>query len=78
MTKTFITHEDGSDENWVCICKNRPDSDGFFPCDENGNEIEPIIGSGWEALYVCGKCGRIINQFTLEVVGQNPNPKRLV
>ncbi|HZQ20446.1 MAG TPA: hypothetical protein VFA90_17260 [Terriglobales bacterium] len=28
--------------------------------------------------YVCGKCGRMIAQGTLEVVGQNRNFKRLV
>jgi len=74
-TKEKITHEPGNDEAWVCICGNRPDADGFYPCDKNGNEMEPV--EGWEDIYVCLKCGRIFKQDTLEVVGRNPNPKLL-
>ena len=77
MPKEIITHEAGNDEAWICICNNTPVSDGFYPCDEDGNEIVPARGSGWENLYVCASCGRIINQETLEVVGRNPNPKLL-
>ena len=70
MSKEFITHEAGNDEAWICICGNRPDSDGFQTCDDQGNEMEPLIGSRWNGLYVCGDCGRIIHQNTLEVVGR--------
>ena len=77
MAKEFITHESGSDDAWVCVCGNQPDGDGFFPCDAQGNEIEPTVGSGWTNLYVCAQCGRIIEQDTLEVVGRNPKPKML-
>jgi hypothetical protein len=81
-TREFITHEkdfDGSDnvDAWVCICENTPTDDGFYPCDEHGNEMSPVIGSGWKDLYVCARCGRIIDQNTLEVVGRNPQPKML-
>ena len=77
MEKTLerITREPGSRDAWVCICKNTPDADGFFPCDKNGNEMEPV--AGWDELYVCASCGRIIKQDTLEVVGRNPSPKLL-
>ena len=82
MTKEFLTLEkdyDGKDNSdaWVCVCGNRPDSDGFYPCDEHGNEMSPTIGSGWKELYVCPRCGRIIKQGTLEVIGRNPQPKML-
>ena len=40
-----------------------------------GNEVEPV--AGWDNLYVCARCGRIINQDTLEVIGRNPHFKRL-
>lgn len=71
MTKKgHITHEPDNDEAWVCICNNTPSDDGFFPCDSNGIEIEPTIESDWEGLYVCNLCKRIINQDTLEIVGQ--------
>ena len=72
----LITHEDGNDEAWICLCGNVPSGDGFYPCDEKGNETEPV--SGWQRLYVCFRCGRIIEQDSLRVVGLNPHPKLLV
>ena len=75
--KQFINHEAGNDEAWLCLCGNRPDSDGFFTCDGNGDEMEPALLSNWDGLYVCGRCGRIVQQTTLEIVGMNPNFKRL-
>jgi hypothetical protein len=77
-SKEYISNEPGWQDAWICICKNTPTSGGFYPCDKNGNEMEPNIGSDWDNLYVCVDCGRIIHQQTLEVVGQNPNPKMLV
>lgn len=85
-TKEHITHEAGNDEAWVCVCGNTPSDSGFYACDERGNEVEPDASWNGE-LYVCngfekieGKempCGRIINQNTLEVVGQNRDWKPL-
>jgi hypothetical protein len=76
---TLEKNSDGTDneEAWVCICGNRPTDAGFFPCDADGNEMVPVKESDWNGLYVCNSCGRIIDQDTLEVVGQNPNPKML-
>ena len=74
--KEFLTHEPGNEEAWECVCGNTPVSDGFFPCDSNGDEVEPVEGQ-WDDLYVCARCGRIIQQGTLEVVDRNPNWKRL-
>lgn len=70
--KERIGHELGDLEAWICLCGNRPADDGFYPCDKEGNEMEPI--EGWEDLYVCASCGRIIHQTTLEVVGRNSQP----
>ena len=51
---------------WICLCGNRPDLQGFFPCDAKGRaEPEP---DEW-ILFVCDRCGRIIDAETLEVVG---------
>lgn len=72
-----IVHEAGNDEAWICICKNTPSDGGFYPCDKEGNEMEPTIESDWSGLYVCADCGRIIDQKTLVVVGMNPQPKFL-
>jgi len=76
-SKQYISCEAGDEDAWVCICNNTPGAAGFYPCDSNGNEMSPDIGSNWVNLYVCAECGRIINQDTLEVIGQNPNPKML-
>ena len=75
IAKIFIKHEGGNDEAWICICDNTPSGGGFYPCDEKGNEVEPV--EGWNGLYVCADCGRIIEQRSLEVVGQNQKPKFL-
>jgi hypothetical protein len=74
MPSEFITHHPENTEDWTCVCGNTVVSDGFFPCDKNGDEMEPLINSDWADLYVCVRCGRIINQHTLTVVGQNPHP----
>jgi hypothetical protein len=77
LTMEFITAEKTDRHAWLCVCGNTPVGDGFFPCDEHGNEMVPDIGSDWNGLYVCARCGRIIKQDTLEVVGRNPHPNLL-
>ena len=72
----FITHESGNPDGWICVCRNTPTDGGFYPCDSSGNEMEPV--EGWDGLYVCADCGRVIHFDTLEVVGRNPNPTFLV
>lgn len=63
-----IKHEPDNQEAWICICGNRPNAAGFYPCDKQGKEIEP--DKSWtEPLYICHRCGRIIHQDTLKVVG---------
>jgi hypothetical protein len=59
---------------WVCICGNTADASGFYPCDNEGNEVEPTAEQWTTNNYVCFSCGRIINQDTLEVVKKvNPD-----
>ena len=70
MKHARISHEAGNDEAWICICRNRPDADGFYPCNFEGGEVEPTEAEWKSGLYVCAACGRIINPDTLEVVGQ--------
>jgi hypothetical protein len=74
-TNERIKHEEGNQEAWICLCGNTPASDGFYPCDKNGNEMAPA--EGWDNLYVCARCGRIIDQDSLEVVDRNLGFKRL-
>lgn len=55
----------------VCLCGNDPVGSGFYPCLYGGKIVEPTIDGPWEGkLYACGDCGRIIDQYTLEVVGK--------
>lgn len=65
-----ISHEDDDEDAWVCLCGNMPPTDGFATCNDHGDEIEPDIGSDWNDLYVCNRCGRIINSTNLMVVGR--------
>ena len=65
-----ITHEPQDKDAWKCLCGNTPSGDGFFPCNSKGEEVEPTHKEWTTGCYVCNKCGRIINQDTLEVVGQ--------
>jgi hypothetical protein len=70
MKREQISNEVGNPEAWVCLCKNTPSDDGFYPCDEKGNEVEP--DHHWTTgNYVCNGCGRIINPESLKVVGRN-------
>lgn len=64
-----ISVEPGDPDGWVCICGNMPSERGFYPCNAGGMEIEPSIGSNWNGYHVCAKCGRIIDQTSLIVVG---------
>lgn len=75
--KERIKHEKGNDEAWICICGNTPDSGGFYPCDAKGNEVVPTAEEWTTNWYVCAECGRMIDQNTLEVMGQNKKPKML-
>ena len=65
-----ISHEEDDVDAWVCLCGNTPPSDGFATCDAVGNEIEPTLGGGWTSLLACNRCGRIIDQNDLMVVGR--------
>ncbi len=56
---------------WPCVegmtcrgtnCHNSELGVGFHPCDAQGKQMEPDIGSDWDMLYVCGECGWIYRQ----------------
>jgi hypothetical protein len=70
MEKERISSERHDEHAWVCICKNTPGDDGFYTCDKEGNEVEPTAKEWTTGLYVCNRCGRIIDPETLEVVGR--------
>ncbi len=60
-------HEDW----WICECGNQPDYDGFFSCKSDGTIVSPVIGGEWnESTFVCLRCGVIVNNYNLEIVGK--------
>jgi len=64
----LILHFDSEDlDEIVCQCGNQPHTDGFYPCDSNGTEIEPTLDSDWDGLYICPRCSSF-HRFGL------PNP----
>lgn len=78
MNKEFISCEPGYGDAWVCICGNTPCGNGFYPCDENGNQVEPTAKEWKTDLYVCDPCGRMIHFETLEVIGRRKQPVEIV
>jgi len=63
-----LTKPDGYD--LLCLCGNEPALEGFYASNWIGDQLEPVIGGAWKGrLYCCGRCGRIIDQDTLRVVG---------
>jgi hypothetical protein len=55
--------------SWLCLCGNSPTAEGFYPCDSEGEQVEPTPEYWTTNWYVCDRCGRIIDQDTLAVVG---------
>lgn len=47
----------GQEEDWQCRCGNHTNAEGFFPCDWQGNYVEP--DAKWSGIYRCDRCGRL-------------------
>ena len=59
------------EDAWECACGNRPDLDGFYPCDPTGREVEPDPGSDWDVkLLYCADYGLIMDQSTYDSTSQ--------
>jgi hypothetical protein len=65
-----ITTEVGNEYAWICRCGNVPEEDGFYPCDGAGNLVEPTPEEWTTNWYVCARCGVMVDQHTLVIVGQ--------
>jgi len=60
----------GEDQNeWICLCGNTGLYEGFYPCNSEGELVEPTPEDWTTDCYVCEQCGRIIRQSDREVVG---------
>lgn len=66
----YITRTSTAPDSWLCACGNTPAADGFYPCDREGQQVEPTAEAWTTDCYVCARCGRIIHQERLEVVGR--------
>jgi len=60
-------HVDEYDE-WTCVCGNTSLGEGFYPCDAEGNIVDPTPEEWTTNLYRCDRCFRKINQATHEIV----------
>ena len=79
MAKEHIFHEAGNNDAWICVCGNTPSLDGFYSCDRQGKDVTTGAADTWlDPLFVCDRCGRIIDRFTLEVVGRRAEPGKAV
>ena len=58
------------DGEWTCICGNTALDAGFYPCDELGQVVEPTEKDWKTNWYICYRCGRIIHNYTSQVLGQ--------
>lgn len=59
------------EDAWECACGNRPDLDGFYPCDPTGREVEPDPGSDWDVkLLYCADYGLVMDQSTYDSTSQ--------
>lgn len=70
MPNEYIGHEENDQDSWICICGNTPPYGGFHSCNIDGVEIEPTTENGWDDLYLCGYCGRIIRGSDRKIRGQ--------
>lgn len=68
MTTEYVIEDPNNPHGFVCICGNKSNTEGFYPCDEAGLYQQPF--GNWKNIYACDRCGRIINKVTLQVVGK--------
>jgi hypothetical protein len=57
MNKIKTIEADQFENNFICKCGNTVSSDGFYPCNEKGEYIEPT--PEWEGYYKCERCEQI-------------------
>jgi hypothetical protein len=67
LNEQVLVNEDGEIK---CICMNEPSWDGFSACHRNGQVDDNLLSKHNvdSVYYLCERCGRIINEKTLEVV----------
>jgi hypothetical protein len=62
-----FNYQQGERYGWECLCGNSDAKDSFKACNSAG---ERVRNQEWDGqLYVCNRCGRIIDREGLAVVG---------
>ena len=58
----------------TCDCGNQAWYEGFYPCDNSGNIVEPDAGGIWDSDYKCERCNAIYtlseNDYHISLLGQ--------
>ncbi|MFD3399832.1 hypothetical protein ACFWUU_04095 [Kribbella sp. NPDC058693] len=57
---------------WECLCGNEATAYGFYPINDQNEEVEPTPDEWTTNLYACFQCGRLIDVDSLEIVRQIP------
>ena len=55
--KKQVVWKENDEGTFSCDCGNTAWSDGYQPCNDKGEEVEP--NKDWGGLYVCGRCKTI-------------------
>jgi hypothetical protein len=67
---TYIKSGVSDPDYWICLCGNTTGEEGFYPCNNQGQEVEPTPEEWTTGCYVCARCGRIIRQSDRAIVGR--------
>lgn len=51
-------------DDFECLCGNKSHTGGFYPCDKEGNQVDPV--PGWEGFYKCADCNQIYSPVKFE------------
>ena len=58
-------------DEWHCRCGNQPHTDGFYPCLQTGQYVEPTKETWTDGdLYRCARCDAIIHFDSLTDIGK--------
>ena len=70
MEKETITHTSQDSYDWICLCGNTWETQGFHECDSEGNALDDETVTGPDTLFFCCTCERILDAETLQVYGK--------
>ena len=63
----YAEDEETTDDARDCTCGSTLSRRGFFSYDEEGNEVEALVGPDRDELLICRGCFRVIDAYSPEV-----------